>query len=93
MGRFWRRVSFDETEDPYAAPARYTGDDPAPRGTLRRARQNSLWVYLVGLPFLLLSVPSILEGDPSRRSWCCGPAWCWRSVSRTFSPPGPRMRR
>jgi two-component system, NarL family, sensor histidine kinase DesK len=65
MGRFWRRVSFDETEDPYAAPARYTGDDPAPRGTLRRARQNSLWVYLVGLPFLLLSVPSILEGDPS----------------------------
>jgi two-component system, NarL family, sensor histidine kinase DesK len=65
MARFWRRVPFDETEDPYAAPARYTGDDPAPRGTLRRAWQNSLWVYLAGLPFLLLSVPSILEGDPS----------------------------
>ena len=58
-------MPFDETEDPYAAPSRYTGDDPARPWSLRRAWQNSMWVYLVGLPFLLLSIPSITENDPS----------------------------
>jgi two-component system sensor histidine kinase DesK len=63
--RFWRPVPFDEAEDAYAAPTRYTGNDPAPPWSLRRAWQNGVWIYLVGLPFLLLSVGSITKNDPS----------------------------
>lgn len=66
VGRFWDRVPFGDAEDPSAAPARYDGDDePAPPGSLRRAWQNSVWIYLVGLPFLVLALPSITKGDPS----------------------------
>jgi two-component system sensor histidine kinase DesK len=65
MARFSRRVPFDEAEDAYAAPIRYTGNDPAPPWSLRRAWQNGLWIYLVGLPFLSLSFSSITKNDLS----------------------------
>ena len=63
--RLWRRAPFAEGEDPNAAPASYTGEDAARPGSLRRAWQNSLWVYLVGLPFMALALQTVTAGDPA----------------------------
>lgn len=60
-----RRARSGRGMDGSAAPLRYGGDDGARPGSWRRAWQNSVWVYLVGLPFLLLAVPSIRLGNPS----------------------------
>lgn len=60
------RPSYDAAcGDSTAAPARHRGPDAAPPFTLRRALQNMIWVYAVGLIFVVFAVVSITDGDPS----------------------------
>jgi two-component system sensor histidine kinase DesK len=59
-----RLEPFDAGEDPRAAPGAYRGEDAAPPWTLRRARQNMVWIYLAGLVFLVFAVGTLLEGRP-----------------------------
>ena len=55
----------ESCEDPTVAPGAYKGDGQAPRWSIRRAVQNMLWVYAVGLLFLVFGVSSVAtSGDP-----------------------------
>ncbi len=57
--------TFGSGEDPNAAPGARKDCDPAPRLSLRRAWQNGLWMYLLGLTFLAIPiVPLVQQNDP-----------------------------
>ncbi|MET1004046.1 MAG: sensor histidine kinase, partial [Propionibacteriaceae bacterium] len=47
----------------------YRGDDSAPPWTWRRARQNMVWIYAVGLIFLLFSFGTVAAGNPTALDW------------------------
>ena len=68
MGSY-RQQPFDDSEDPDAAPGAYKGEDAAPPFSLRRAQQNMVWIYAVGLVFLVFSVGSLIESDPHGVEW------------------------
>lgn len=60
-----RSPSFGPGEDPNAAPGARTDCDPVRRWTPRRAWQNGLWIYLLGLIFLVIPVSTMVqENDP-----------------------------
>ena len=61
----FRRDYTGGCEDPDAAPTRHDGPDAARPFTWRRAQQNMVWIYAFGLVFLVFSINSITEGDPS----------------------------
>ena len=65
----FRLQPFDASEDPDVAPGAFSGPDPAPPWTLARARQNMLWIYLLGLVFLGFSVASLVLSDPTAGQW------------------------
>lgn len=59
------RQSFAPGEDPYAAPGANPRPRPARRFTPRRAWQNGLWIYLLGLVFLAIPISGMVrENDP-----------------------------
>lgn len=60
---------FDDSGDLDAAPGAYKGEDSAPPFTFRRARQNMVWIYGVGLVFLVFSVGSLVDSDPHGVEW------------------------
>lgn len=60
-----RLEPFDPPEDPDAAPGAFKGGDAAPPWTLRRAAQNMVWIYLLGLVFLVFAVAAVTDGAPS----------------------------
>jgi two-component system sensor histidine kinase DesK len=66
---FLRLEPFDASEDPHAAPGAYKGDDAAPPWSLRRAGQNRIWIYTVGVVFLIFSVGSIIDSGPTGVQW------------------------
>ncbi len=66
------RASFDECEDPYAAPGAAKGPAAQPPWTVRRGRQNLLWIYVSGLVFLVFSVVSLLDGEVDARHTVIG---------------------
>lgn len=55
---------FTEDEDPNAAPIANCGPDAARPFTLRRAAQNQVWTFAIGLIFMLYAVQGIFSGDP-----------------------------
>lgn len=55
---------FSEDEDPNAAPIAHCSPSSAPPFTLRRAAQNQIWTFVIGLIFLLYTVQGIDSGDP-----------------------------
>lgn len=60
-----RARPFGIGEDPRAAPGARTDGEPARPLTLRRAWQNGLWMYLLGLVFLALPLSSqVQQGGP-----------------------------
>ena len=65
----FRLQPFDASEDPNAAPGAYAGTDPAPLWTLARARQNMIWIYILGLVFLWFSVASLIGAEPTPLQW------------------------
>ncbi len=69
----WRGVlrlqPFDESEDPAAAPGAYRGEDAAPPWSWRRARQNLVWIYAAGLVFLIFSVGTLIDSNPTQVEW------------------------
>ena len=65
----FRLQPFDASEDPDVAPGAYTGPDAVPPWTLARARQNMLWIYVLGLVFLGFSVASLVISDPTPGQW------------------------
>ena len=65
----FRLQPFDASEDPDVAPGAYTGPDAVPPWTLARARQNMLWIYVLGLVFLGFSVASLVISDPTPGEW------------------------
>ena len=62
LNGLFRPAPFDDCDDPHRAPSAYRGPNTAPAWTWRRARQNLIWVYVLGLVFLLLSLPGLTEG-------------------------------
>jgi two-component system sensor histidine kinase DesK len=66
----FRRVlyagTFAPDEDPNAAPVANCGPNAAPRFTLRRAAQNMVWTYVIGLIFMVYAVQGIFSGNPTQ---------------------------
>ncbi|WP_161606066.1 sensor histidine kinase [Microlunatus speluncae] len=61
--------SFGAGEDPNAAPGARRDCEPARRWTLRRAWQNGLWMYLLGLTFLLVPVITMVQQNDPNLFW------------------------
>lgn len=61
--------TFGSGEDPYAAPGARTDCAPARRFTLRRAWQNGLWMYLLGLIFLAVPVLGMVQEQDPDLGW------------------------
>lgn len=59
LNGLFRPAPFDDCDDPGGAPSAYRGPQAARPLTWRRAQQNLFWVYVIGLVFLLLSVPGL----------------------------------
>lgn len=57
----FRLEPFEPWEDIDAAPGAYQGDGAAPPFTRQRARQNTMWIYAVGLIFLVFSFGAVFE--------------------------------
>lgn len=56
-----RLQPFEPGEDPDRAPGAHCGDDAVRPWTFWRAMQNRLWMYVLGLVFLGLALPSIFD--------------------------------
>ncbi|MGI8700326.1 MAG: histidine kinase [Nocardioidaceae bacterium] len=61
-----RPQPFEPGEDPDRAPGSHCGEDAARPWTFWRAVQNRLWMYLLGLVFIGLALPSMFGDVVSR---------------------------
>lgn len=67
--RLFKRQGFGSGEDPNAAPGADPRPDCARPLTPRRAWQNGLWIYLLGLIFLAIPIVQMVQEDDPDLLW------------------------